>query len=494
METSRDELFQRYYDAAGAISIRSPTRHKGVADAQPDDSSAENADLLTDPMERLLSRQARLLQRIHSTQRGDAGDSSSVDDVLVLQRLDDLASIVVSKFYAYRYDRVPDCWGYLYTDTLVLISYFHLLRLHHAEGDSQQELWSLLVESLDRALITSGGQSQHLGQRWIEETMELLDSVLQQETDQRPSKRQKMSDTSTISLAEPYGRPKLSPSRECPRHRGWTLDKFESYMNRTGAPKPVVFTDLIGDWPALTDRPWHSVDYLLSQTLGGRRLVPVEVGRSYVDEGWGQELIPFRTFLDKYVLAADPSQQQQQQHRPPVGYLAQHNLFRQIPPLRNDMRIPDFCWADVPPHPCDPSRDQPALDMPQLNAWLGPARTITPLHTDGYHNLLCQVVGRKYVRLYPPGATAAMRPREVENGVDMSNTGAVDVGVVEGWDPVGEEGADGEREVERMREKLKGVEYWECILGPGDTLLIPLGWWHYVRSLSVSFSVSFWWN
>ena len=30
-------------------------------------------------------------------------------------------------------------------------------------------------------------------------------------------------------------------------------------------------------------------------------------------------------------------------------------------------------------------------------------------------------------------------------------------------------------------------------LAPGDALLIPRGWWHYARSLSVSFSVSFWW-
>lgn len=481
MTNHRDELFQRYYDAASVISTQPATKAAGT---HPDDALRETANPLIAPMEELLRRQSRLLQRIHSTKRGDPGDLPPVDDGLVLHRLDDLASITMSRFYAYRYDRVPDGWRYLYTDTLVLISYFHLLRLNDSEGDS--ELWSLLVENLDRALITSGGQSKCLGQRWIEETMEIMGTALQGETDERPSKRQKTSDSATFSPDEPYGRPPLSSSRECPGHQGWTLGQFENYMNTTGTPTPLVFRDLISDWPALTDRPWRSVDYLLSQTLGGRRLVPVEVGRSYVDEDWGQELIPFKSFLDKYVLA-NPLQPEHQ-----VGYLAQHNLFRQIPPLRNDIRIPDFCWVDVPGHPSDPSKDQPTLDMPQLNAWFGPARTITPLHTDGYHNLLCQVVGQKYVRLYPPSATPVMRPREMEGGVDMSNTGAVDVGVIEGWDPVAED-AD-EDTVQRMREDLKEVEYWECILGPGDTLLVPLGWWHYVRSLSVSFSVSFWWN
>jgi hypothetical protein len=210
------------------------------------------------------------------------------------------------------------------------------------------------------------------------------------------------------------------------------------------------------------------------------RLVPIEVGRSYVDEGWGQELIAFKTFLHDYILASSGE----------VGYLAQHNLLTQIPSLRNDVQIPDYCWSEVPGHPTDASKNQEKLDIPSMNAWFGPAKTITPLHTDGYHNLFCQVVGTKYVRLYPPSVTEKMRPRKSEDGIDMSNTSEVDVGVLEGWDA-----HDGSPdELEGLKKDLSGVEYWEGILGPGDTLLIPMGWWHYVRSLSISFSVSFWWN
>ena len=152
-------------------------------------------------------------------------------------------------------------------------------------------------------------------------------------------------------------------------------------------------------------------------------------------------------------------------------------------------------WADVPAHPTDPSQNEPRLDAPAENAWLGPAGTITPLHTDAYHNLLCQVVGRKYVRLYSPFQTARLRPRGVEGGVDMGNTSAVDVGVAEGWD-AGSDREDVEDEEGRPDgwAWFRDVPYVDCILGPGDTLYIPIGWWHYVRSLTVSFSVSFWWN
>lgn len=36
--------------------------------------------------------------------------------------------------------------------------------------------------------------------------------------------------------------------------------------------------------------------------------------------------------------------------------------------------------------------------------------------------------------------------------------------------------------------------YAECVLRPGDVLFIPVRHWHYVRSLELSFSVSFWWS
>ena len=47
--------------------------------------------------------------------------------------------------------------------------------------------------------------------------------------------------------------------------------------------------------------------------------------------------------------------------------------------------------------------------------------------------------------------------------------------------------------VERFPEFVD-APYRDCVLKPGEVLFIPTQHWHYVRSLELSFSVSFWWS
>lgn len=270
-------------------------------------------------------------------------------------------------------------------------------------------------------------------------------------------------------------------------NKAMNFEAFQLYLNQAGTP--IIIPGIMAAWPASS--LWQNPTYLMRVTLGGRRVVPVEVGKSYLDDDWSQKMMPFREFMTDFLLPKETRD---------VGYLAQHNLFSQIPALKNDIIVPDYCYTS-PPDPDEAAArtaglaSAPRLDEPLLNAWLGPKGTRTPLHTDPYHNILCQVVGYKYVRLYAPTETPKVYPCGVNNnGVDMSNTSQVDVSQFR------TKAMDNSINVDEQRgEHLKfplfnQAKFVEGVLGPGESLYIPLGWWHYVESLSTSFSVSFWWN
>jgi lysine-specific demethylase 8 len=46
----------------------------------------------------------------------------------------------------------------------------------------------------------------------------------------------------------------------------------------------------------------------------------------------------------------------------------------------------------------------------------------------------------------------------------------------------------------RQFPNFKQTPYMDCVLSAGQMLYLPPGWWHFVKALTVSFSVSFWWS
>ncbi|KFY23850.1 hypothetical protein V493_05594 [Pseudogymnoascus sp. VKM F-4281 (FW-2241)] len=493
----------------------------------------------------------------------------SYNGTLRFKRLADLEQTAREKLYVYPFHEVPVAWRRLVCEVGIVRAVAAIIVIF--DGESAEVDWiDDAVKTLDMVLIMSGAPGA--GRReWIEKAFEILEEVIAEADEPGLSRRVSASEGLEISHAalcatggerkevlktdspEPPAKrvrirnstfaqgdgincfpspPSFLPSITHPIPRMEVSDTYtlgplmSNPVDSNVGPVPVVFTGGMGDWPAMCERPWSNPQYLLKRTLGGRRLVPVEVGRSYVDGGWGQRIIPFKEFLEEFVMRPSIDGQaekdeagydelsKEQAEKGKTGYLAQHNLFSQIPALRADILIPDVCWLDPPaPHSSSPLAAQHAaiakLDEPLLNAWFGPAGTISPLHVDPYHNILAQVVGRKYVRLYGPRETKRLAPRGEEGGVDMGNTSLVDVGAWEGWDKVPdeeEEKEDGEMEMESESPEAKRAKYKEgfkafgearyvdVVLEEGEFLYIPVGWWHYVRSLSVSFSVSFWWN
>ncbi|XP_057254010.1 bifunctional peptidase and arginyl-hydroxylase JMJD5 isoform X3 [Pezoporus wallicus] len=214
------------------------------------------------------------------------------------------------------------------------------------------------------------------------------------------------------------------------------------------AEKPVVLEGIMDHWPCM--RKW-SVDYFCQ--VAGCRTVPVELGTRYTDEDWSQKLMTVGDFISQYIV-----------NEKSVGYLAQHQLFDQIPELKEDISIPDYC--------CLGEGEEEHIT---INAWFGPEGTISPLHQDPQQNFLAQVFGRKYIRLYSPQDSENLYPHESQI---LHNTSQVDV---EDPDLV-------------KFPNFRKAEFQSCVLMPGQVLFIPVKYWHYVRSLDVSFSVSFWWS
>lgn len=105
--------------------------------------------------------------------------------------------------------------------------------------------------------------------------------------------------------------------------------------------------------------------------------------------------------------------------------------------------------------------------------WLGPARTVTPLHCDYDDNIFAQIWGTKRIFLSPPHHHEFLYPSEA-NALLFGSP----------FDP---ESPDFEQFPDARRATMI-----ECVVHPGDLLYVPAGWYHQVRALTFSLSANRW--
>ena len=262
----------------------------------------------------------------------------------------------------------------------------------------------------------------------------------------------------------------VSPTFDAPP----SLERFLTSAMAPGAP--AVIKGLARAWPAFTK--WRDPTYL--RAVAGARTVPVETGEHYLHETHARELVTLDAFLDEHLdregndagndnARLDDAQKKKRK----MGYLAQHALLDQIPALGRDVLVPDYCALTLL------ERREARGEGAATRAWLGPKGTVSPTHRDPTHNLLVQVVGSKYVRLYAPSQERAMYlfadPKRA-NAARADPRAALE-----------------EAHARRFPE-FSRAPFSDAVLEPGDALYIPPGWFHYVQSVTSSFSVSFWWT
>ena len=340
-------------------------------------------------------------------------------------------------------------WRYAYTFLSVTkaFSEYYLLEKHEADLTAKD-----LMKTCDMGLLMGAPLLNNLLSRMAEhfrqclvtsENLKSLDTATDKAAVEGPEAKRSRIGT----LAAPL--PNVNLQHEVNREALPSIETFKTrYMDKR---EPCVIEKSMDHWPALGQRKW-TLDYI--KTIAGCRTVPIEIGSKYTDEDWSQKLMLVSDFIDKF-FTGDSSCSTQ-------GYLAQHQLFDQIPELQRDISVPTYCSLSE------------LDDDVDINAWFGPQGTISPLHYDPKHNFLCQVVGYKYIKLYSYEYTDCLYPHDTTL---LCNTSQVDAE---------------QPDLTKFPDFVK-ARCQECMLGPGEMLYIPPKHWHYVRSLSVSFSVSFWW-
>lgn len=212
--------------------------------------------------------------------------------------------------------------------------------------------------------------------------------------------------------------------------------------------KPVIFTDLMQNWPALS---------LWTPEYFKEKYGQVTVGAQF-NRNSNSDYEKQREKHQKMLLLGEFVDIIRQGGETNDYYMGSYNgnLCRKpLQGLFNDIQLfPEYLTATF-----DPNRTV---------LWFGPAGAITPLHFDALNSFLCQVYGRKQVRLISPNHKHL-----------LGNYGKY-------FSEIDLDHLDYDR-----YPQLKDIDIIEIVLEPGQVLFLPVGWWHQVKSLDVSISISF---
>ena len=225
---------------------------------------------------------------------------------------------------------------------------------------------------------------------------------------------------------------------------------FERYY---GANRPVILTDVTTGWPAL-DR-WKSAEYFAEKF--GNEVLDVCMGRDK-DPKCDKNFAKFVSQMTMRDYAKWVSETKESNN----GYLISNNRLlenKAFHPLLEDI-IPPEKYVDK------------GRFLTFMSFWFGPAGTWTPLHHDGNNILFCQVAGRKEFYLVSPLETDLLPSADGYYAKVPIPPGMTEEGL-------------------RPADEAFPYPAVRIVLKPGEALFLPVGWWHQVRALDQSVSISF---
>lgn len=316
----------------------------------------------------ILQQMARLAKEVSSQTRSNA--ELELDSIIEAAH-DKMA-------HAHKRRDATGRWRQIYTDACILRS---LADVFNAENDDNLDnhLATSSISRLDRAIIIAGPY----GEGRLELILEFISQIqLHAQWDKTEVHFPPLTcddSEATFALRDERSLPK-SFAKSIKRINASAPPSLSAFIS-TWFREPFILTGYVRDWPALQEHPWRSLDYL-RQVAGPGRIVPIEVGSDYRTDDWSQRLMGWDDFLAS--LEANTRQ--------PVLYLAQHDLFRQFPALRDDIVLPDYVYAAPRAPENFPDYRPPANDEQLVaNVWLGPAGTVSPAHTVRISYVMCHV-------------------------------------------------------------------------------------------------------
>ncbi|CEF69151.1 Lysine-specific demethylase 8 [Strongyloides ratti] len=211
--------------------------------------------------------------------------------------------------------------------------------------------------------------------------------------------------------------------------------------------KPVIIKEYVNKWNAFNK--WNHKFFYQSFYY---RSIPVEYGESYISSDYNSKVITFGEYLKT---------------TNNTGYLAQHNIFHQIPKLKDDIMITSLIFCD------SITSDYSDVDM---NIFLGKPKSYSPLHQDPRHNFFCQINGMKFVRLISNKYDKTKQLYCFDDDTTNKNSSKVNIFNID----------------KKLYPNISDVVFEDYLMKPGDCLFIPRGYFHAMYGLTNNISLSQW--
>lgn len=235
-----------------------------------------------------------------------------------------------------------------------------------------------------------------------------------------------------------------------------------------GYGKPVIVTDGIERWPA---RSKWTFEFLRRKCGADIVTAPLGLGNRV------RRLTKFSAYID-FLDAPDVQMpgiwvtdgMRPLQGSPPPSasppYLVEWRAFQNHPELSGDILPAPYFVEDLVTA-LNPVLREVFEKTSKKDFWalyIGPEGALSPLHQDYWntHGYLSQIQGKKRVILFSPEESSFLYNGRV----------------------------DPERPDFNQFPLFERSTAYECVIEPGDTLLMPANWWHHVRSLEKAITVS----